>query len=168
MEQFLAVFKYFPQFDSGLSAGLMIFARFLAFSKFAPVLGRSEVNTTIRLAFSLIMTIIMFNVIHIEPMPADFPFMLGIFINVIAGAFIGWGASAIFAAIAAGGDMINMQMGLSSAMVLDPTTSSQTSIFTKIRSCPSADISVFSGVSLSLQGFPTVAISSRLTSFPSL
>ena len=132
MEQFLAVFKYFPQFDSGLCAGLMIFARFLAFSKFAPVLGRSEVNTTIRLAFSLIMTILMFNIIHVDPMPANFPFVLGLFINVIAGAFIGFVASAIFAAIAAGGDMINMQMGLSSAMVLDPTTSSQVSILSKI------------------------------------
>ena len=35
MEEFLAVFKYFPEFDNGLSAGLMIFSRFLAFAKFA-------------------------------------------------------------------------------------------------------------------------------------
>ncbi|MCQ2957976.1 MAG: flagellar biosynthetic protein FliR [Candidatus Gastranaerophilales bacterium] len=128
MEQFLAVFKYFPQFDAGLTAGLMIFARFLAFSKFAPVLGRSEVNATIRIGFSLMMTIIMFNIIHVEPMPANFPFMLGIFINVILGAFTGFVANAIFTAIAAGGDMINMQMGLSSAMMFDQSTKSQSSL----------------------------------------
>jgi len=128
MEQFLAVFKYFPQFDSALSAGLMIFARFLAFSKFAPVLGRSEVNTTIRLAFSLIMTIILFNIIDVGTMPKNFPFIIGIFINVIVGAFLGWVASAIFSAIAAGGDMINMQMGLSSAMMFDQSTKSQGSL----------------------------------------
>ena len=41
-------------------------------------------------------------------------------------------AQLILLAIDAGADMINMQMGLSSAMVLDPTTSSQVSILTKI------------------------------------
>ena len=35
-------------------------------------------------------------------------------------------------AIEAGGDMINTQMGLSSAMVMDPTTNSQTSILSRM------------------------------------
>lgn len=128
MDQFFAVFKYFPQFDVALCSGLMIFARFLAFSKFAPVLGRSDVNATIRIAFSLIMTIIMFNVIDTGTMPQNFPFMLGIFMNVIVGAFLGFVANTIFTAIAAGGDMINMQMGLSSAMMFDQSTKSQSSL----------------------------------------
>ena len=128
MEQFFAIFKYFPQFDSALCSGLMIFARFLSFSKFAPVLGRSDVNATIRIAFSLVMTIIMFNVIDTGTMPQNFPFILGIFINVIVGAFLGFVANAIFTAIAAGGDMINMQMGLSSAMMFDQSTKSQSSL----------------------------------------
>ena len=128
MEQFLAIFKYFPQFDSALSAGLMIFARFLAFAKFAPVIGRSEVNTTIRLGFSLVMTIIFCSIVDAGTMPKDFPFMLGIFMNVIVGAFLGFVASAIFSAIAAGGDMINMQMGLSSATMFDQSTKTQGSL----------------------------------------
>ena len=128
MEQFLAVFKYFPQFDSALCAGLLMFARFLAFAKFAPVIGRSEVNTTIRLGFSLVMTIIFFSVIDVGTMPKDFPFVLGIFLNAIIGAFLGFVASAIFSAIAAGGDMINMQMGLSSATMFDQSTKSQGSL----------------------------------------
>ena len=41
-------------------------------------------------------------------------------------------AQLILLAIDAGADMINMQMGLSSAMVLEPTTSSQTSILAKL------------------------------------
>ncbi|MCR4881466.1 MAG: flagellar biosynthetic protein FliR [bacterium] len=128
MEQFLAIFKYFPQFDSALSAGLLIFARFLAFAKFAPVIGRSEINVTIRLGFSLIMTIIFFSVIDVGTMPKDFPFMLGVLMNVLVGAFLGFVASAIFSAIAAGGDMINMQMGLSSATMFDQSTKSQGSL----------------------------------------
>ena len=128
MEQFLAVFKHFPEFDNALAAGLMIFARFLAFAKFAPVIGRSEVNTMIRLAFSLVMTIIFINILDIPTMPQDFPFILGIFINVIIGAFLGFVSSAIFSAVAAGGDMINMQMGLSSAMMFDQSTKTQGSL----------------------------------------
>ncbi len=128
MEQFLAVFKYFPQFDAGLSAGLMIFARFLAFAKFAPVIGRNEVNVTVRLGFALVMTIIFFNVIDTGAMPQNFPFVIGLFINAVVGAFLGFIASAIFSAIAAGGDMINMQMGLSSAVMFDQSTRTQGSL----------------------------------------
>ena len=128
MDQFLAIFKYFPQFDAGLSAGLMIFARFLAFAKFAPVIGRNEVNITVRLGFSLIMTIMFFNIIDVGAMPQNFPFIMGLFINAVIGAFLGFVASAIFSAIAAGGDMINMQMGLSSAVMFDQSTRTQGSL----------------------------------------
>lgn len=128
MEQFLAVFKYFPEFDAGLTAGLLIFARFLAFAKFAPVLGRNEINVTIRLGFALIMTIIFFNIVDAGTMPKDFPFIVGLVINAVVGAFLGFVASAIFSAIAAGGDMINMQMGLSSATMFDQSTRTQGSL----------------------------------------
>ncbi len=128
MDAFLAVFKHFPEFDAGLSAGLLIFARFLAFAKFAPVIGRTEINVTIRLAFALVMTIIFLSILDVGTMPANFPFILGVFINVIVGAFLGFIASAIFSAIAAGGDIINMQMGLQSAMMFDQSTRTQGSL----------------------------------------
>ena len=128
MEQFLAVFKYFPEFDAGLTAGLLIFARFLAFAKFAPVIGRNEVNATIRVGFAFMMTIIFLNIVDVGTMPKDFPFIVGIFVNAIVGAFLGFVASAIFSAIAAGGDMINMQMGLSSATMFDQSTRTQGSL----------------------------------------
>ena len=50
---------------------------------------------------------------------------------MVVGAMIGYIAQLILLAVDAGGDMVNMQMGLSSAMVLDPTTSSQVSIVGK-------------------------------------
>ena len=58
-------------------------------------------------------------------------FALSILLNIVVGAMIGYIAQLILLAVDAGGDMINMQMGLSSAMVLDPTTSSQVSIVGK-------------------------------------
>ena len=49
-------------------------------------------------------------------------------LNFTFGAIIGFIANCIISAISAGGDMINTQMGLSSAMVLDPTKGTQTSL----------------------------------------
>ncbi len=53
-------------------------------------------------------------------------------LNFAVGAIIGYIAQVILLAIEAGGDMINTQMGLSSAMVMDPTTNSQTSILSRV------------------------------------
>ena len=44
------------------------------------------------------------------------------------GALIGYIVNCVIATITAGGDMINTQMGMSSAMVMDPTSKAQTSI----------------------------------------
>jgi flagellar biosynthetic protein FliR len=54
--------------------------------------------------------------------------VLGLILNFTGGMIIGFIAQCIVAAVAAAGDMINMQMGLSSAMVLDPTAGAQVSI----------------------------------------
>ena len=54
-----------------------------------------------------------------------------IIINYICGCLIGYIAYCILVAVDAGGDMINTQMGMSSAMVLDPTSSTQVSIMGK-------------------------------------
>ncbi|MDD3594365.1 MAG: flagellar biosynthetic protein FliR [Candidatus Gastranaerophilales bacterium] len=128
METFLAFFKHFPEFNNALVAGLLIFARFMGFIRFAPVISRKEVPTIVKLAFALIMSIIFVGILKIEPMPADFPYALGLLINGVLGAFMGFVASAIFAAVSAGGDMINMQMGLSSATMFDQSTRSQSSL----------------------------------------
>lgn len=53
-------------------------------------------------------------------------------LNFAVGAIIGYIAQLIIMAIEAGGDMINTQMGLSSAMVMDPSTNSQTSILSRM------------------------------------
>ena len=49
-------------------------------------------------------------------------------LNFVGGMLIGFIANCVVLAIAAAGDIINMQMGLSSAMVLDPTIGAQVSI----------------------------------------
>jgi len=70
---------------------------------------------------------------------------LCLILNFLFGALIGYIANCILAAILAGGDMINTQMGLSSAMVMDPSTKSQVSIIANYFSVLSMLIFIYSG-----------------------
>lgn len=121
--------KQFPVFDAAINSGLIVFARILSFMSFAPVLSRKEVPMLIKIAFSLILTIIMMSLLGNIPIPKGSSMALNLLLNMTFGAMIGFVATAIFAAINAGGDMINTQMGLSSAMMFDSSTKAQSSIF---------------------------------------
>lgn len=120
--------KYFPEFNNALGVGIFIFARILGFMRFAPVLNRKEIIGMVKLSFALILTIILSLIIKPTVVPTGSSLILGLILNFVGGAILGFIAQCITSVIAAAGDMINMQMGLSSATVLDPTTSSQTSI----------------------------------------
>ena len=120
--------KYFPEVNNALGGGLLIFARLIGFVRFAPVLNRKELPGMIKVAFALILTIILMLTVETGPVPQGASLILGLILNVAGGMMIGFIANCIVQAIAAAGDMINMQMGLSSAMVLDPTAGAQVSI----------------------------------------
>ena len=133
MEQMLIdLAKMFPAFNAALGAGIIVFARFLGFILMAPVFNRKEVPNLIKLSLAFLLTITLTPVLHPTPVPADNSLILSITLNIAVGAMVGFMAQLILLAINAGADMINMQMGLSSAMVLDPTTQSQVSIMEKL------------------------------------
>ena len=124
--------RTFPLFAVYFTTGFIMFARVMGFFRFAPVLNRKEMPTMVRLSLALILTIMFVAAIRPQVPPADNSFILSILLNYVAGGILGYMAQLILLAIDAGADMINMQMGLSSAMVLEPTTSSQTSILAKL------------------------------------
>lgn len=129
MEQFLTeLMKIFPELNAYLAAGIFIFARLLGFFRMAPVFNRKEIPGMVKLGLVFIMTIVLTIVVKPEVTIIKDSFVLSIFLNMVVGAMLGYVAQLILLAVEAGGDMVNMQMGLSSAMVLDPTTSSQVSI----------------------------------------
>lgn len=133
MEQILAeIVKLFPQINTALLTGIYVFARMIGFFRFAPVFNRKEMPGMIKIALALLMTVCITSLIKPDAMGSEDSLLLSILLNFAVGAMIGYMAQLILLAIDAGADMINMQMGLSSAMVLDPTTSSQVSILTKI------------------------------------
>lgn len=132
MEQFIfELMKMFPELNAYLAAGIFIFARLLGFFRMAPVFNRKEIPGMVKIGLVLLMTIVLTLVVKPEVTIIKDSFVLSIFLNMVVGAMLGYVAQLILLAIDAGGDMVNMQMGLSSAMVLDPTTSSQVSIVGK-------------------------------------
>ena len=132
MDQFLTeLMKLFPALNAYLAAGIFIFARLLGFFRMAPVFNRKEMPGMVKIALVLLMTIVLTTVVKPDVTIIKDSFVLSILLNIAVGAMLGYVAQLILLAIDAGGDMVNMQMGLSSAMVLDPTTSSQVSIVGK-------------------------------------
>lgn len=124
--------KMFPALNTMLAAGVMVFSRLMGFIRFAPVFNRKEIPGMVKLALCLLLTIIITPFVKTDSLFVMESFTLSIILNIVTGALIGYMAQLILMAVEAGADMINMQMGLSSAMVLEPTTSSQVSILSKI------------------------------------
>ena len=124
--------KMFPMLNAYLAAGIFIFARMIGFFRLAPVFNRKEIPGMVKLGLIFLMTIILTCVAKPDVMIIKESFALSILLNIVVGALIGYTAQLILLAVDAGADMINMQMGLSSAMVLDPTTSAQVSLVGKI------------------------------------
>lgn len=129
---FSELMKMFPMLNAYLAAGIFIFARMLGFFRFAPVFNRKEIPGMVKIALALLMTVVLTCVVKPDVTIIQDSFVLSILLNMVVGAMLGYIAQLILLAIDAGGDMVNMQMGLSSAMVLDPTTSSQVSIVGKL------------------------------------
>ena len=132
---YLELAKIFPNVNAYLLSGIYVFCRILGFFRMAPIFNRKEIPGMVKLALALMFTFIL--TAFLSPKIPDIlaakeSLFLGIVLNFVVGAIIGYIAQLILLAIDAGADMINMQMGLSSAMVLDPTTSSQVSILTKL------------------------------------
>ena len=127
------IMKMFPTINTYIMAGALVFARLIGFFRFCPIFNRKDFPALVKVPFALIVAISMVPLLSPEKVMAECDsFLLSIVLNVAVGAMIGYMAQLITIAIDCGAEMINMQMGLSSATALDPTTSAQVSILTKI------------------------------------
>ena len=125
--------KLFPQVNAYFMTGFLIFCRLLGFFRFAPIFCRKEIPGMVKISFAILLTFIFAPLLSPEQvMENTDSFILSVFLNFVVGAMIGYMARLIIIAVDCGAEMINMQMGLSSATVLDPTTSAQVSILTKM------------------------------------
>ena len=124
--------KYFPEINNVLASGIPIFARVVGLMRTTPFLQRTEIPMIGKVGFALIFTVMLSTFLKPE-MPANgVSIVYSIIVNFMCGAILGFIVNCIVKAIESGGDMINMQQGVSSATIMDPTTSSQISIMGRI------------------------------------
>lgn len=124
--------KYFPEVNQLLAAGVPIFARVVGFMRATPFLNRAEIPMIAKVGFALIFSVMLTLFLHPTMPAAGFSIIYSLVINFLCGALIGYIVNCIISAIEAGGDMINMQQGVSSATIMDPSTSSQISIMGRL------------------------------------
>lgn len=120
--------KLFPEINLAIGTGIMIFARLAGVMRYAPPFNRSEMPTMIKVCLALILTVTLTMVIKPAPIPDNTSLLFCLLLNFSFGFIIGYIVNCIIGAITSAGDIINSQIGVSSAMILDPTTGTQNSL----------------------------------------
>lgn len=124
----IKIFSQIPGFYDYFIAYFLIFVRLMGFFQIAPIFRRKEIVGMAKIGMAMLFSGILVNVIKIEGIPKDLPFVFLIFMNLSIGMFLGLICNMIFSTIQAAGDLANNQMALSSASMFDPSTRTQTSI----------------------------------------
>lgn len=132
MENFLTLLSQIPDFSKYCGAGMLIFARILAFLLNAPIFDRKDIPIMLKISFTLLLTICFIGSAGNIVPPKGVSFTVCIFLNVVFGALLGFVANVIFKTIEAAGEIINMQMGLQAAMMFDANAKSQVSVVGKL------------------------------------
>lgn len=128
-----AIIDIAPELNASFLVGALIFARMLGFVTQAPVLSRKEAPSLVRVSFVLMFTCTLTGIVKpTVTTPQNPDLFILMLVNFVVGALIGFLAKVIIIAVESGSDMINMQMGLSSAMTLDPASNKQVSLIEKI------------------------------------
>lgn len=121
------------QLGNVLGLWLLVFARVLAFIQYAPIVNRKDIFFLVKLVLALYLTCLL-----VWLVPPGTPrvtastsaeFVLLLLKNVAVGALLGYVADLVMQAVNAAGDLMNNQMGLSSAMMFDPGARKQVSLF---------------------------------------
>lgn len=121
--------QYGPMLD-GL---LLTFVRMLAFASTGPIFNRKNIPMVVKVAFALFLTGTLFWLIPPSPHGAYSegqygPYLLQLVMNIFVGALIGFIADMILQAAYSAGNLMNNQIGLSAATILDPANGRQSMI----------------------------------------
>jgi flagellar biosynthesis protein FliR len=124
----------YTQYGALLDGFLLVFARVLGFITTAPIFNRKDIVFFAKLSLSIFLTIAIVALLMpkggavLVNMPNTFS--MGMFLGVLAtnaviGLTIGFIANLLFEVVTSVGDLINNQLGLSSAMMFDPASKKQ-------------------------------------------
>ncbi len=118
-----------------LDTWLLAFCRVLAFLFVGPIFNRKDIAFNIKLAFALFLTSTLIWLIPVNA-PAIAPntgqLILLVFMNIMVGATIGFIADMIIRTVMAAGSLMNNQIGLSSAVIFDPSSRQQVMVLDRL------------------------------------
>lgn len=117
-----------------MGLGGLAFARIVAIMIQAPILGSKHFNTQVRIGTALALTMLAFPNL---PVPDDFPeemrgFLLAILTQIVVGLCIGMVSFMTMAAAQFGGEMLDIQMGLSVAASMDPSSGGASKLLNRL------------------------------------
>lgn len=111
-------------FYTAFGVCLLAFVRIVLIFRQAPILGSNHMKNQIKIGLAATMAIVAFPNL---PIPPDFPteirgFIMCILSQVVVGLAIGFVSYLVMAAAQFGGEMMDIQMGLSAAATMDPSS----------------------------------------------
>jgi flagellar biosynthetic protein FliR len=121
------------QYGPALDSLLLLFCRMLAFTSTGPIFNRKNIPMIVKVSIAIYLTGTLFWVVSAHPQSAlsqseHGHYLIQLVMNLVVGALIGFIADMILQAAYSAGNLMNNQIGLSSAMILDPANGRQSMI----------------------------------------
>ena len=114
---------------------MLVFFRLGSVVIFAPFFNHSSFPTILRISLALLLSLVIFplqnSILFVAP-TSIYIFFLDILRELLIGFTIGLSAQLIFTGIQFGGELISVQMGLSTATLLDPGQNQQTTLISQL------------------------------------
>jgi flagellar biosynthetic protein FliR len=102
---------------------LLVFVRLTAFFVAAPFFSVRGVPNQFKIGFAFLMALISFNYVQVQAqIPLDLTFVLHVMKEVLVGVILGFLCELMYLTIQVAGGLMDMQMGLAMANVIDPRT----------------------------------------------
>ncbi len=112
---------------------LLVFSRSMAFASTAPLIGHKTIPSLVKVGFAILLTLLLIpNLESPTEYPKNFQFVYQIVMNVFVGLLLGWVSNLIIEIGRAGGEMLDMQMGLNAATIFDPGSQTQSTLIGRL------------------------------------
>ncbi len=106
-----------------LSSFMLVFARVISFASLGPVINHPNVPVLVRVAISILLTIMLSLVVPSAPTDlSQYNYFLSIAMNIAVGLLIGFLARLVLDIVEVSGEVMDDQLGLNQATLMNPST----------------------------------------------
>ncbi|MBI4773281.1 MAG: flagellar biosynthetic protein FliR [Deltaproteobacteria bacterium] len=112
---------------------LLILARVAAIFFVAPIFDNRSLPNLFRIGFALILSVVLFPAVDAGEWEVRSPLPMVVYLvkEILVGMILGMAVDFIFGAVRLAGQIVGFQMGLGIVAIIDPFTSSQSSVITQ-------------------------------------